>query len=193
MARGVPRPPQVVKARPRGTLPRVGARVYRRGMELVVIRHAIAIERNPEVEDAERSLTERGRRRFKQVVRGLRALDLRVDRILASPWRRAAETADLALPLLRSGGSAELCGHLCAPPRAELLSAIAAAAVPRVAIIGHEPWLGELIALVTTGEARHGETIPLKKGGVAVLDGAPTPGGMHLRALLPPRVLRRLA
>lgn len=162
-------------------------------MELVVIRHAIAVERTPEMVDADRQLTDRGRRRFKQVVRGLRALDLRIDRILSSPWRRAAETADLALPLLRAGGSAAVCAHLTQSPRTELLSAIAEAAVPRVAVIGHEPWLGELIALLTTGEARHGETIPLKKGGVAILEGAATPGGMSLRALLPPRVLRRLA
>jgi phosphohistidine phosphatase len=162
-------------------------------MELVVIRHAIAVERSPEIEDADRQLTERGRRRFKQVVRGLRALDLRLDRILSSPWRRAAETADLALPLLRGGGSAAVCAHLVQSPKAELLSAIAETAAPRVAVIGHEPWLGELIALLTTGEQRHGETIPLKKGGVAILEGAPTPGGMQLRALLPPRVLRRLA
>lgn len=158
-----------------------------------MIRHAIAVERSPEIEDADRQLTERGRRRFKQVVRGLRALDLRLDRILSSPWRRAAETADLALPLLRSGGSASVCAHLAQSPKAELLSAIAETAVPRVAVIGHEPWLGELVALLTTGEPRHGETIPLKKGGIAILEGAPTPGGMQLRALLPPRVLRRLA
>jgi len=162
-------------------------------MELLVIRHAIAVERSPEAADADRQLTERGRRRFRQVVRGLRALDLRVDRILVSPWRRAAETADLALPLLRSGGSAELCPLLCAAPRADLLSAIASTAVARVAVIGHEPWLGELIAMFTTGESRHGESIPLKKGGVALLEGAPSPGGMNLRALLPPGVLRRLA
>ncbi len=158
-----------------------------------MIRHAIAVERNPEAVDADRQLTERGRRRFKQVVRGLRALDLRVDRILSSPWRRAAETADLALPLLRAGCSAEVCAQLCQSPRSELLSLIAGAAVPRLAVIGHEPWLGELIALLTTGEPRHGEAIPLKKGGVAVLTGAVTPGGMSLQALLPPRVLRRLA
>lgn len=158
-----------------------------------MIRHAIAVERTPELPDADRQLTDRGRRRFKQVVRGLRALDRRIDRILASPWRRAAETADLALPLLRPGGSASVCPYLCQSPKSELLSAIAEAAMPRVAVIGHEPWLGELIALLTTGEPRHGETIPLKKGGVAVLEGAPTPGGMSLRALLPPRVLRRLA
>lgn len=161
-------------------------------MELLVIRHAIAVERSPEIEDADRQLTERGRRRFRQVVRGLRALDLRVDRILSSPWRRAAETADLALSLLRGTGSAEVCTQLTQSPRSELLTAIASTGVPRVAVIGHEPWLGELIALLTTAESRHGETIPLKKGGVALLGGAVAPGGMRLHALLPPRVLRRL-
>jgi len=162
-------------------------------MELLVIRHAIAIERSPEIEDADRQLTERGRRRFRQVVRGLRALDLRVDRILSSPWRRAAETADLALSLLRGAGSAEICAQLTHAPRSELLTAIASTGVPRVAVIGHEPWLGELIAMLTTGEPRHGDTLPLKKGGVALLDGAVAPGGMRLQALLPPKVLRRLA
>ena len=69
----------------------------------------------------------------------------------------------------------------------------AATAVPRVGVIGHEPWLGELIALLTTGEPRHGETLALKKGGVALLEGTIAPGGMRLRALLPPKILRRLA
>lgn len=162
-------------------------------MELLVIRHAIAVERSPEIEDADRPLTDRGRRRFRKVVRGLRELDLRVDRLLSSPWRRAAETADLALPLLRGAGCVEPSTELIHSPRAELLSALAATAVPRVGVIGHEPWLGELIALLTTGDTRHGDTLPLKKGGVALLEGSATPGGMTLRALIPPRVLRRLS
>jgi len=162
-------------------------------MELLVIRHAIAVERTDELPDADRQLTERGRRRFRQVVRGLRVLDLRVDRILSSPWRRAAETADLALPLLRPDGAAEVSPLLTQPPTAELLAQIASISAPRVAVIGHEPWLGELIAMLLQGERRFGEVIPLKKGGVAYLEGAATPGGMHLRALLPPGVLRKLA
>ncbi len=158
-----------------------------------MIRHAIAIERSPELPDPDRQLTDRGRRRFRQVVRGLRTLDLRVDRILSSPWRRAAETADLALGLLRAGGAAEVAPHLAQPPGAELLAQISTTGVARVAVIGHEPWLGELCALLLHGERRLGEAIPLKKGGVAHLEGTATPGGMRLQALLPPRVLRRLA
>ena len=46
--------------------------------------------------------------------------------------------------------------------------------------------LGELVAMLMSGEARHGDMVPFKKGGIAVLAGAATPGGMVLRALLPP-------
>ena len=162
-------------------------------MELLVIRHAIAAERSADVPDAERPLTERGRDRFRQVARGLRALDLRVDLVLSSPWRRARETAGLLGKLVIERRAPILTQHLAGPPRAELLSAIAAAGVARIAVVGHEPWLGELIAMLIAGEARHGEVVPLKKGAVAVLEGNAAPGGMVLRALLPPVVTRRLA
>lgn len=162
-------------------------------MELLVIRHAIAAERADDVADADRPLTDRGRRRFRQVVHGLSALGLGVDLVLSSPWRRASETADLLAALTTGDRPPLLTPHLAGPPRAELLSAIASSGVQRLAVVGHEPWLGELVALLTSGEARYGEAMPLKKGGVAVLGGAATPGGMVLHALLPPSVTRRLA
>jgi hypothetical protein len=46
--------------------------------------------------------------------------------------------------------------------------------------------------MLTSGEARHGEQMPLKKGAVAILDGTAAPAGMVLRALLPPDVTRRI-
>ena len=162
-------------------------------MELLVIRHAIAAERTADVADAERPLTNRGRRRFRQVVRGLGALGLAVDLVLSSPWRRASETAALLAPLGADDLGPVVTPHLAGPPRAELLSAIAGAGVARLAVVGHEPWLGELVAMLTTGEPRHGEAVPFKKGGVAVLAGTATAGGMVLRALLPPSVTRRLS
>lgn len=162
-------------------------------MELLVIRHAIAVDRSPDVDDADRPLTGRGRRRFREVARGLAALGLGVDLVLTSPWRRARETAALLEDVTTDEREPVLCPHLAGPPRAELLSAIAAAGVTRLAVVGHEPWLGELVAMLISGEARHGDMVPFKKGGLAVLAGAATPGGMVLRALLPPGVTRRLA
>lgn len=166
-------------------------------MELLIIRHATAVERiegASETDDAARPLTARGRRRFRRVVRGLRKLGFAVDRVLHSPWIRAAQTADL-LGRVVDGDLDEarrVTPNLAGPPRAELFTDLASAGGDRVAVIGHEPWLGELLALLLTGSTQHGDDLPFKKGGVAVVDGTAAPGGMKLRAFLPPAVLRRI-
>jgi phosphohistidine phosphatase len=165
-------------------------------MELLVIRHATAVERiegASDADDAARPLTERGRRRFRRVVRGLRRLKLDVDRVVHSPWTRAAQTADLLGRLVDGDldDARRVSPHLAAPPRAELFTDLAAAGGDRIAVIGHEPWLGDLLSLLLTGSTAHADTLPFKKGGVAWLDGTATPGGMKLVAFLPPRVLRR--
>jgi len=156
-------------------------------MQLFVVRHGIAEEHQPDQEDAARELTDDGRKKVKQIVKGLRALDIEVERVITSPWARAADTAKLLAPIAKGDPiETEL---LCQSPRAELLSLIAEGDEP-VAIVGHEPWLGELIAWLAFGDTRHGEALDLKKGGVVWLDGNTIPGGMRLRAFLPPAVVR---
>lgn len=163
-----------------------------------MIRHAIAVERVEGAsaeEDAARPLTDRGRRRFRRVVRGLGRLGLRVDRVVHSPWTRAAQTAELLQPILAGdpGDARRVSPHLAGPPRSELFTELSGLGAPRVAVVGHEPWLGELIALLAMGSSSLGESLPIKKGGVALLEGTATPGGMRLLALLPPRVLRSIS
>ena len=58
------------------------------------------------------------------------------------------------------------------------------------AVVGHEPWLGELVAWLAFGDTRHGEALQIKKASVVWLDGTAVPGGMTLRALLTPRMIR---
>jgi len=76
-------------------------------------------------------------------------------------------------------------------PRAELLALIAERGEP-TAVVGHEPWLGELAAWLAFGDSRYGEALAIKKCGVLWLEGTAIPGGMHLRAAIPPRLLRAL-
>src|SRR5206468_7939903 len=59
-----------------------------------------------------------------------------------------------------------------------------------VALVGHEPLLGEVIAFLLTGSAGGG-SFPLKKGGAAslALDGD-IPSGSALRWLLTPKIER---
>jgi phosphohistidine phosphatase len=165
------------------------ARVSNTVMQLFVIRHAIAEDPQPGRDDAERELTELGRTKLRRVVRGLRALDIELERVLTSPWKRAAQTAKLLEPIANSEPIAtEL---LAQPPRSELLAMIAESTAT-TGVVGHEPWLGELAAWLALGDPKHGDALLIKKSGVLWLEGTPAPGGMQLRAAIPPRLLRAL-
>ena len=52
--------------------------------------------------------------------------------------------------------------------------------------------MSDLLAWLITGSPSAGAMFAFKKGGVAWLDGPLRPGGMVLRAYLPPKVLRAL-
>jgi phosphohistidine phosphatase len=158
-------------------------------MHLFVIRHAIAEAAEAGTDDAARALTADGKAKLRRVVRGLRGLDIRFDRIVTSPWTRAVETAAVLEKLAEAPPIAtEL---LTQPPRAELLALIAEHN-QTTAVVGHEPWLGELIAWLAFGDTKHGDALAIKKAGVVWLEGSAVPGGMQLRAALPPRVLRAI-
>lgn len=160
-------------------------------MDLFVVRHAIAEDAAPGQDDADRALTRDGRERFERAVRGMKALGFRFERALHSPWKRAAQTAELLGRIVR--GPLEATPLLARAPSPALLKAIARHTEEGpTAIVGHQPWLGETIAWLALGDADLGEHIDLKKGGVVWLEGEPEPGGMRLRAYLPPRVLRAL-
>jgi phosphohistidine phosphatase len=156
-------------------------------MQLYVVRHAIAEEAKLGQADGTRELTDEGRKRMKRVVKGMRALNISFDRVLSSTWVRARDTAAMLEPLCDADPI--FTDLLIQSPRAELLALIAERGQDS-AVVGHEPWLGELIAWLAFGDTRHGEALVLKKAGVVWLEGSAVPGGMQVRALLPPSVLR---
>jgi phosphohistidine phosphatase len=150
-------------------------------MELFLIRHATAADGD---DDDARALTRKGRERFDEVVALLDALGVRFDRVLHSPKLRAVQTAERLSALV--DGPFEVTNHLVGAPSKALLAACVG---DRVALVGHEPRLSALLAWLVTGDA-DGGAFELKKGAVACLAGEPTPGGMTLRWLLPPKVAR---
>lgn len=132
-----------------------------------LVRHARA-EKDAPGGDAARRLTAGGRAEFQEKLRRLGGR-LRPTRILASPFARARETAELiAEAVAAAGGRAEVAEE----PRlasgestgAQLL-ALAREAGPGVALVGHNPELAEAIA--QAGEGRDDEVPP---GTVAALD-----------------------
>jgi phosphohistidine phosphatase len=158
-------------------------------MHLYVIRHGIAEDAPPGGDDAARQLTEGGKTRLRRAVRGLRALDIELERVLTSPWKRAAQTAKLLEPI---AGQPPIATELLAQPPSPELLALIAERNQTTGVVGHEPWLGELAGGLALGDSRHGDALVIKKAGVIWLEGTAVPGGMQVRAVLPPRILRAL-
>jgi phosphohistidine phosphatase len=161
--------------------------------QLYLIRHAIAAERGADwPDDDKRPLTERGVARFKECVRGLAWLDVQVDEIFTSPLVRAKQTADILAAGI--GGKpvikildALAPGHTATSVLAQLNKA---ARHRRIALVGHEPDLGELAAhLIGSGRA-----LPFKKGGACRIDieSLSSRRAGALDWFITPRVLRRL-
>ena len=163
-------------------------------IELYIVRHAIAAERGPNYpDDRERPLTSEGIARFKQVVEGLKSLDVKLDVVLTSPLVRASHTAELLVAGIGGKTSLETLEALQPGGRQTLvLEALTkySRRAKRIALVGHEPDLGEL----TSRLLRARGTFEYKKGGVGCieLDGAMPTGPGTLRWLLPPRGLRKL-
>jgi phosphohistidine phosphatase len=153
-------------------------------MKLYIIRHATAVDSIAGMPDELRPLTDEGRDEFARVVRGLRALDVRFDRLIHSPLLRALETAELCAPLLL--GESEVTQALAKPPGNELLALLRD---NNVALVGHEPWVSELVAWLLTENPALASTFPMKKGAVVELEGEPKPGKMRLVAFYPPSAL----
>jgi len=137
----------------------------------------------------------RGIRRRWTDTRGLRVLGIEPDVILTSPLVRAVETTRIVVAALRDAPEPrELDGLASGVDAADTLQALRPFARKRhVMIVGHEPNLSNVLALLLTGTT-DGAAIDLKKGGCAAVEltaFAPH-GGATLLWLLPPRALRRV-
>jgi len=158
-------------------------------MELYVFRHAKAHPARGRRPDAERRLTRGGKRKLERRARALASAGLELERLLHSPWTRAEESARVLERL--SARPRETCALLCAPPGLELIGLLASLRAARVGVVGHEPWLAQLVGWLMLGHPHAPAWLALKKGGLVWLSGEPVPGGMQLRGFLPPRALER--
>lgn len=139
-------------------------------MNLYIIRHAIAVnEGTAEFEDSQRPLTDKGRKKMRQIAKGLRTLGVEFDLILSSPYLRAQETAEVLGDVFKMKKKILFSESLI--PEAEPEKVIAeineSHSVDSLALVGHEPHLSSLIGLLTSGNVNIDMT--LKKGGVCRL------------------------
>jgi phosphohistidine phosphatase len=167
-------------------------------MKLLIIRHGKAEDRSPGLpgarRDAVRPLTDAGRRDTRKAAKGLARIAPAITVLATSPLTRAKETA-------------EIVGKVFGAPEALELEPLAPGGSPKaviewlaqyddgatVALVGHEPDLSRLAAVLLTG--RDDTFVVLRKAGACLIEceGRPKAGAGALAWLLAPTQLRRLA
>ena len=162
-------------------------------MEIYILRHGIAVERGTpgNKKDSDRPLTPEGEQKMNQIAEAILGMELNFDLILSSPYKRAEQTANIVASeldeevtfteFLEPDGNA-----------LELIAEINDEKPQRVLLVGHEPYLSQLISVLTTGGSD--AAIELKKGGLCKLTTAKLTFGRcaTLNWLLTPKLLREL-
>jgi phosphohistidine phosphatase len=162
-------------------------------MQLLIIRHGIAVERGaPGIPDEDRPLTPEGVEKFAEAAKGLASLVDRPDALLTSPLLRAKQTAGIAAAAwgkIEPTETAALAGGSF-EEQAAVLDRYQGDTT--VALVGHEPHVSALLARLVG--SRHDDRLAFKKGGAALLEvPGRLAGGGRLVWFLPPKVLRKLA
>jgi len=161
--------------------------------ELYLIRHGLAEEHGDAwPDDTKRPLTGEGMSRLRKAVRGIARIGVSLDIVLTSPLVRARQTADIVATGLSPHPSIVSVDSLA--PGGSFVAIVAdlekQGRKARIALVGHEPGLGELAARLIG--SRH--PIEFKKGAICRIDidDIPPTGPGHLRWMLTPKILRRL-
>src|SRR5512135_948118 len=110
-------------------------------MKLILVRHAAAVERNPEISEETRYLTPEGRVFFRKTARTMLKNGSEPGIILTSPLVRAVQTADILAETLSFSGPLvvreELCPGFGVAELHRLLDDYRAA--DELVLVGHEP------------------------------------------------------
>src|SRR6185437_7997580 len=163
-------------------------------LEMYLIRHGVAAERGPEFpDDSKRPLTSDGIARLRREARALKELGVEFEQIITSPLARTKQTADVFAEALETKPAVATADALApaGTPAAVVQEIMKYIRKGRIAIVGHEPNLGELAAQLIGAKA----PLAFKKGGICRIDFdiLPPKGTGGLRWFVTPKMLRKLA
>jgi phosphohistidine phosphatase len=141
-------------------------------MNLFILRHGLATEPGSAgfAKDADRPLTPKGERKLWKIAEAMEQLEIALDVIVSSPYVRARQTAEIVADALDLRKKLELCEHLTPGGSAKKLIAFINDHQPlpeNVLLVGHEPYLSELISLLISGNTE--VAVDMKKGGLCKL------------------------
>jgi phosphohistidine phosphatase len=142
-------------------------------MNLYLLRHGIAEEAGTRAysKDSERPLTPKGERKLWRIAEAMEALKLSFDVILSSPYKRARQTAEIIAEAFNARKNLDYSDKLTPSGEAKkLIERLANISPPPedVLLVGHEPYLSELISLLVAGD--RSLSVVMKKGGLCKLE-----------------------
>src|SRR5262245_47272514 len=163
-------------------------------LELYLIRHGVAAERGENYpDDSKRPLTSAGISRLRKEARALDEMEIGFDHIITSPLVRTRQTADVFAETLKSKPSVSLSDALtpAGTPVGVIQELGKHAKKGRIALVGHEPNIGELAARLIGARV----ALEFKKGAICRIDFdvLPPKGIGQLRWFVTPRMLREIA
>lgn len=135
--------------------------------ELILLRHAHAAPACPGQEDMDRALSSQGQAEAEAAGHWLKQHNFVPDRIIASPARRTRETLEQVLLALGYVEQRQDARIFEATPGTLIQVADEHRDLDRVMLVGHNPGLEQLAALLSSGQS--GEFRGMPAGAIAVL------------------------
>ena len=136
-------------------------------MDIYVLRHGEAEERETGLADRDRKLTAKGKRDLKEILKLARKAEVAATLILTSPLRRAQETAAIAADVLGCKEVVETRNLLPGASPEQIWKEICSDyKVEKILLAGHQPHLGGLIGLLLEAAIM----VDLKKGAMVRIE-----------------------
>ncbi|HEX2768322.1 MAG TPA: histidine phosphatase family protein [Geobacteraceae bacterium] len=119
-------------------------------MKLLVVRHAAAVERSPDISEVTRYLTPEGRALFRKTARTMLKNGVEPGLILTSPLLRAVQTADILAETLAYSGPFMVRDELKPGFDMQALEKLLDdyRSVDEMVLVGHEPDLSTIVSFL---------------------------------------------
>ena len=150
-------------------------------IRIYLVRHGIAVDHadKGELQDDDRPLTPKGRRRFRRGARAFARLGEPLDFLFTSPLARAVQTAEILAAALKRD-EVDVLEDL--RPEASIGTLLAEVGrrvkdEQAVALVGHDPQMSELVVALAALSKEDAQRVDFRKGAIVRIDVGALPSG----------------